>query len=186
MRVFRAVIQIPALPVFDLGKQLALCYNIASQFVGDDHTRNILKAFQQPAKEPFGRVAVSPSLNKDVEHYAFLIHSTPKIVLYSVDSDEHLVHVPFVSGAWPSASKVAREGLPKLLAPLTDRLIGDDDATFSHEQLNIPQAEAENVIQPDSMTDDLGGKAMAVVWVGRGLHAASFAGLPLNGQPRLT
>src|SRR5271166_5678468 len=41
-----------------------------------------------------------------------------------------------------------------------------DYATFSQEQLNIPQAEAEHMVQPDSMTDDLGGKAMAVVRVG--------------------
>jgi hypothetical protein len=54
---------------------------------------------------------------------------------------------------------------------------GDDNATFSQQQLNIPQAEAEHVIQPDSVADDFGGKAMAVMWVGRGLHAASLAGL---------
>jgi hypothetical protein len=36
------------------------------------------------------------------------------------------------------------------------------------------------------VADDLGGKAMAVAWVGRGLHAASFAGLQPDGQTRLT
>ena len=45
----------------------------------------------------------------------------------------------------------------------------------ARQQLNIPQAEAEHVIQPDSMADDLGGKAMAVVRVGRRLHAANLA-----------
>jgi hypothetical protein len=42
------------------------------------------------------------------------------------------------------------------------------------------------VIQPDSVTDDLGRKAMAVARVGRGLHAASLAGLRPNCQIRLT
>jgi hypothetical protein len=32
------------------------------------------------------------------------------------------------------------------------------------------------MIQPNGMADNLGGKAMAVVRVGRGLHAASLAG----------
>ena len=37
----------------------------------------------------------------------------------------------------------------------------------------------------DSVADDLGGKAMAVVWVGRRLHAASLAGPQSAGQIRL-
>ena len=31
------------------------------------------------------------------------------------------------------------------------------------EQLHIPQAEAEHVVQPDSVADDLGGESVAVV-----------------------
>jgi hypothetical protein len=54
--------------------------------------------------------------------------------------------VPLVSRARSAASQVAREDLAKLLAPLTNRLIGNNDATFSQEQLNIPRAEAEHVI----------------------------------------
>src|ERR1700710_922644 len=65
MRVFRAIIQISTLPVFNFGKQLAVCHAVTLQFVGHDHPRHILKAFQQPAKESFGRVAVSPRLNED-------------------------------------------------------------------------------------------------------------------------
>ncbi len=38
------------------------------------------------------------------------------------------------------------------------------------------------MVQPDRMADDLGGKAVAVVGVGRGLHAASLAGPQPAGQ----
>jgi hypothetical protein len=41
------------------------------------------------------------------------------------------------------------------------------------------------VVQPDSVADDLGGKTMTVVRVGRGLHAASLAGLQRACQTRL-
>jgi hypothetical protein len=41
------------------------------------------------------------------------------------------------------------------------------------------------VIQPDTVADDLGGKPMAVVRVGQGLHADSLAGLLPPGQTRL-
>jgi hypothetical protein len=141
--------------MFNFGKQLTLGDAITLQLVGHDGPRHILKSLQQPSKKSFGRASVSPSLNKDVEHDALLIHRAPKIVLYSTDPDEHLVHVPLVSWAWPAASRAAREGLTKLLAPLTNRLMGDNDPTFSEEQLDIPQAQTEHVIQPDSVADDL-------------------------------
>jgi hypothetical protein len=55
--------------------------------------------------------------------------------------------------------------------------MGDDNATFSQKQLDIPEAEAEHVVQPDSVADDLGRKAVAVVRIGRRFHAASLAAL---------
>jgi hypothetical protein len=55
----------------------------------------------------------------------------------------------------------------------------------ARSSLNVPQAEAEHMVQPDSVADDLGGKAVAVVRVGRGLHAASLDGLQRACQIRL-
>ena len=55
---------------------------------------------------------------------------------------------------------------------------------FSQKQLDIAQAEAEHVIQPDSMTDDRGGKAMPIVRVGWGLHPVSLSGLRPESQTR--
>jgi hypothetical protein len=74
---------------------------------------------------------------------------------------------------------------PKLLAPTPHRLIGDNDATLGQQELNISIAEAAHVVQPDRMADDLGGKAVAIVRVGRGLHPVSLAGLQLDCQSRL-
>ena len=171
--------------MFNLRKQCALSHAVASQFVGHDHARHILKAFQQPAKEPFGRFGVPPRLNEDVEHDAVLIHGAPKIMLHALDPNEHLVQMPLVTGPWTTAAQAGGKGLTELLAPAPNCLIGHNNATLGQQKLNISKAEAEHVIQPDSMADDLGGKAMAVVWVGRGLHAASLAGLKPAGQTRL-
>jgi hypothetical protein len=143
--------------MFNLGKQPTLGHAVASQLISHNHARDILKALQQPSKEALRGFGVSPWLNKDVAHYAVLIRGTPKIVLHAFDPDEHLVYVPLVSRPWSAASQAAREGLAKLLAPLTNRLIGDNHVTFSQKQLNIPRAEAEHVTQPDSMADDLIG-----------------------------
>ena len=75
--------------------------------------------------------------------------------------------------------------LAEFLAPASNSLIGDDDATLGQRKLNISQAEAEHVIEPDSMRDDRDGKAVAVAWVRRRLHAASLAGLQSECQIRL-
>ena len=155
---------------------------VASWFVGHDHAGYVLQTLQQPSKESFGRLCVPPWLNEDVEHDAVLIHGTPQIMLHALDPDEHLVHGPLVPGSWSAAAKAVCKGLAKLLTPATYRLIRDDDARFSQKQLNIPQAEAEHVVQPDSVADDLGGKAVAVVGIGRQFHAASLAGLQPAGQ----
>jgi hypothetical protein len=77
MCVFRAVVQIPTLSMFNLGKQLAVCHAVASQLVGHDHARHILKALQQPSKKASGGVGIPPWLNEDVEHDPVLIHGTP-------------------------------------------------------------------------------------------------------------
>jgi hypothetical protein len=103
----------------------------------------------------------------------------------ALNPDEHLIEVPLVTGPRTAAAQAVGEALPEFLAPASSGLIGDDNATFSQKQPNIPQAKAEQLIQPDSMRDDLGGKAMAVVRVGRGLHVANLVGLQSDCQTQL-
>ena len=83
MRVFRAIVQISALSMFGLWKQLALSHAVASQLIGHDHARHILKAFQQSSEEALCCFGIPPWLNEDVEHNALLIHGAPQIVLHS-------------------------------------------------------------------------------------------------------
>ena len=166
-------------------KQLAPRHTVASKFVGHDHAWHVIQALQQPSEKPFGRLAISPRLNENVEHDAVLIHGTPQIMLHALDPDEHLIHVPLVPWSWSAASQAICEGLAKLLAPPTNGLIRDDNATFSQKQLDIPKADAEHVVQPDSVADDLGGKAVAVVRIGRGFHAASLSWSPIGRPDRL-
>src|SRR5258708_3674782 len=106
-------------------------------------------------------------------------------MLLALDPDEHLIKVPLVTGPRAASTQAAGEGLAEFLAPTPHRLMGDDDAPFSQKQLDIPQAEAEHVIQPDSVADDLGGKAMAVMRVRRRLHVTSLGGLRQDGQTLL-
>jgi hypothetical protein len=71
---------------------------------------------------------------------------------------------------------------PNFLAPAPNGLIGDNNTPLSQQELDISKAEAEHVVQPDGMADDLGGKAMTVVRIRRRLHADSLAGIKSASQ----
>jgi hypothetical protein len=86
----------------------------------------------------------------------------------------------------PNVSSKSIRGVAELLAPALRRFMGDDNASISQQQPDIPQAEAEHAVKPDAVADDLGGKAMAIVRVGWRLHATSLAGLKPACQTPLT
>jgi hypothetical protein len=165
------------LSVLDAGKQLTLSDAIAPQLVRHDHPRHILQTLQQSSEQALCGVGIAPCLHPDVEHNAILIDGAPEIVLHALDPDEDFVHVPLVAWSRPPASQAISETRGKFLTPASHRLVGDDDATLSQEQFNISQAEADHVVQPHRVADDLGGEPMAIVGVGWRLHAASLAHL---------
>jgi hypothetical protein len=144
-----------ALSVLDARKQLTLSDTIAPHRVGHDHPQYILQTLQKPLEEALCSVGIAPGLNED--------DGTPEIALHTSYSDDNLVHVPLVPWPWPAAAQAVSETRSEFLAPTSYRLVGDRDAALSQEQLNVPQAEAERVIQPDGVADDLGWKPMPVV-----------------------
>jgi hypothetical protein len=91
MRVFSPIIQISALSVLDVRKQLTLGDAVAPQLVSHNHPRLIMQALQQPLEEARGSLAITPGLNEDVEHNAMLIHGAPEIMLLALDADENYV-----------------------------------------------------------------------------------------------
>ena len=66
--------------------------------------------------------------------------------------------------------------LAKFPTPLTDGLIGDDDAAHKEPLFDIPIAEAEPEIQPDTVADNLGWEAVVLIAVrcGWSIHTASM------------
>jgi hypothetical protein len=60
--------------------------------------------------------------------------------------------------SWPSVAQAVGETLVEFLAPAPNGLIGNDNSAFTQKHLDIPQAEAEHLV--DSTADDLGRKAM--------------------------
>jgi hypothetical protein len=102
------------------------------------------------------------------------------------DADEHLIEMPLIARARSPATQAAREALAELLAPAADGLVGHKHAALGQDQLDVTQAQAEHMVQPDSMRNDLGRKAMAVVWIRRLPHPATLVHLVPARQPPLT
>jgi hypothetical protein len=85
------------------------------------------------------------------------------------------VQVPFVAGPGSEPTKIVREARAKLQTPPPDTLVGDKDAALRQEQLDISKAQAEYVVEPDRVADQLGRKTMAITWVWRLLHSSILA-----------
>src|SRR6188474_1490784 len=113
MRVLGPVVEIAALPVFDIGQDLALRHAIALELIGHDHARHILQALQQLLEEALGGFAIAPALHQDVEHDAVLIHRTPEIMQLALDAHEHLIHVPLVPGRGRRRRSLLASSWPK-------------------------------------------------------------------------
>ena len=113
-----------------------------------------MRQYDRPSELSRNSLGIAPGLNKDIEHNTILIDGAPEIMLHALDADEDLVHVPLVTRSGPAASQAVSETRGELLAPASHGLIGDDDPALSQDQLNIAQAEAEHVVEPDSVADD--------------------------------
>jgi hypothetical protein len=97
MRVFRTVVEIAVLPMLDTGQEFPLRCAIAFELVGDDHPWYVGQTLEQLPEEFLGGILVPPTLDKDIEDMAVLIHGPPEAVSLATDREEYLVEVPLVA-----------------------------------------------------------------------------------------
>ena len=145
---------------------------VAAQAVGDEALRLVLQPGQQALEEALRGRGVPVVLDQDVEHDAVLVHRAPEIMQLAIDRQEHLIEVPCVARLRPALTELAGEVGAELEAPLPDALVADDDASLGQDKLHLAQAQAEHVVQPDGVADDLGWEAVARVGGGLGRHLA--------------
>ena len=77
MRVFCPVVETSVSAMLNAGHDIFLGCLIAAKFVGDDHARHILAAFEQLAEELLRSRFVASALHQNIEHGAILIHGPP-------------------------------------------------------------------------------------------------------------
>jgi hypothetical protein len=113
-------------------------------------------------------------LDQDVDHVAVLIHGTPQMLLLAVDSNEDLVQVP-VTEPTLTPLQFPRIARTELQTPAPDRLIRHDDSPFGQKILDISEAQAEAMVRPDCIANDLGRKTIAGVTRSIALHGISLS-----------
>src|SRR5260370_11139876 len=86
---------------------------ITSEFIGNNHSRNVLQPFQQFTEKSLGSLCVTSALHQDIKHVAMLIHRAPQIVLLPVDLEKNLVQMPFVPTTRATTTQLISVGLPE-------------------------------------------------------------------------
>ena len=92
-----------------------------------------------------------------------MTEAPPQILLATLDRDEQLVEMPGVSHLTASAPQPPRVDRTEPLAPLPNRLVGDRHASLREEIFSIAEAEAESMVEPDRVADDVGWESISVI-----------------------
>ncbi len=172
------------LAMLDAGHDLALGRGIAAQLVGDQHPRRSPLLLQKLAQQAFGGLFVAPALHENIENKALLVDRAPKPVLRAGGGDDDLVDAPFVTPAWGSLADAIGEFAAEFQPSLADRLMCDRDAPSRQYLLEHAKAQREPEIQPDRVTDELSGVAVASKKrVSGRRHSGQIPDHPGAGQP---
>ena len=92
-----------------------------------------------------------------------MIHRAPEILALTVDRHEDFIQEPRLSESTLSALQLPSVVGADFPAPLPNGFVRHDDSSFGQQILNIPEAQAVSVGEPDGMADDFGRKAMPMV-----------------------
>jgi hypothetical protein len=114
-------------------------------------------------------------LNQDVDHVTILIHGTPQILLLAINPNENLIQVPVIAQSPLSSLQFPSIGRTELLTPLPDRLVRHDDSALGKKILDITEAQAEAMISPDRIADDLGRVTITEVTRPSAFHGTSVS-----------
>jgi hypothetical protein len=165
MGVFRPIVQPALLLMLHQWHDVCLGCCVAAQLVGDDSTWDVLKAFQQFAKELLGGFLVPPRLHEDIKHLAILVDCTPEILQLAVDREKDFIEMPSVAEMMTFRTHPLGIRPTELLRLLADRFVTDGDPALGHHFCHVPITERESKIKPSAMRGESGTSCtIAVGW----------------------
>ena len=147
-----------------------MCDTVAAQLVGHETTRFLSLTLQEFSEESPRRTPVPTGLDEQVNQVTVLVHGAPQILALTVDRDEDFVQQPRISESTLTSLHPPGVIGAELPAPLPNSFVRHDDAAFGQQILDIPEAQAVSVIQPDGVADDFRRKAMPKVAGSSNVH----------------
>ena len=135
---------------------------------------------KQVLEEALGRGRIAAVLAEDVEHDAVLIDRSPEECcspLIRRNTSSRCQVSPGFGRPGRSLSATSWLNLRhqrRMVDPLRGSTVGHDHGPLGQQQLDIRQAQAEDVVKPDHVADDLAGEAVAVRSVRSAAHADSL------------
>jgi hypothetical protein len=85
-------------------------------------------------------------------------------MLFALNLNEDFIDKESIPIALVPPSKSPGVFGPKLDTPQPDRFVADRNSAFGHEILDITSTQIEAVIEPDNVLNDLGWKAVTLVY----------------------
>ena len=170
MGYFGAIVRVLGRVVGDTGHDVPLGHSVAAQLVGHETTRFLSLTLQEFSEESPRRPPVPTGLDEKVNQVTVLVHGAPQILALTGDRDEDFVQQPRISESTLTSLQPPGVIGAELPAPLPNRFVRHDDAAFGQQILDIPEAQAVSVIQPDGVADDFRRKAMPKVAGSSNVH----------------
>ncbi len=126
--------------------------------------------------ESLGCTLITTGLDENINHLPVLVDSPPQIPSLTLYNHEKFIQVPGVTQATLSSPEFPSVFNTKLPTPLSDRLVGYGNPMLCQEVFHISEAQAEAVVEPDSMADEIKRKLVSAI-VGRvDFHSPSLLG----------
>ncbi len=130
MRGFSPVVLVLTSAMHNGRKNLPMGSRITPMLVGDQLPGCLSLMFQGPTKEALSGSTISTLGDQNIDHVSILIDGSPKIAALTLDGDEEFIDVPNVAESSLFSTKISGVAGAKLLTPVPDRFIRDDDTPF--------------------------------------------------------
>jgi hypothetical protein len=151
MRVLRSIVVGHAARSVSIATvKLPECGSVGSEFVRCETLGMNAISLQQLAQQSQSGAGMATPLNEHVQNLALVVDRMPQPHALTADLHGHLIQVPATGRLGSESPQVPCEGAAEFQGLAADRLVARLDAALRQQLLDIPQAEGEPEVEPDS------------------------------------
>jgi len=115
--------------------------SVGAELIGDEQFWRETPFPEELAHQPECRPLVAAALNQHVENLALMIDGAPQVHALAGNPDRHLIKVPSIARAWPTAPQVSGDPGPEFQNPAPHGFIRSLQPSLGQEILHIAIAQ---------------------------------------------